>query len=94
MFRKLFLLALLCLAPAAAFAWRAFAQSAAGVPAGRERAIEIAREDAMRAYRSLEDFEIVVKETEKRWLIVFEPRSKNLDGDGPTDGIGQKAARF
>ena len=67
-------------------------QSADGV--SRERAAEIAREDAVRAYGSVDNMTFTVTETKSRWLVVFELKDKNLDGGAPSYEIDKKSGRI
>jgi hypothetical protein len=63
----------------------------------RMQAIEIARRDAMdiKVYgTTLEDYEVVVRETKKRWLIDFELNNKGHKGGGPQYEISKKTGKI
>lgn len=59
----------------------------------KEHAIEIAKKDAIIAYKNLESFEIVVSESKKKWYIQFQ-LEKGLDGGGPEYVISKKTGKI
>jgi len=59
----------------------------------KEQAIEIAKKDAIIAYKDIKSFEIVVSESKKKWYIKFQ-LEKGLDGGGPEYVISKKTGKI
>ena len=49
----------------------------------KEKALEIARRDAMQHYRDLGKYEITIKSDEGTWLVDYSLRDPSLVGGGP-----------
>lgn len=56
----------------------------------KESAISIAKEDAAKAYKSLEGFDVFACETPRVWHVFFELKDGNLDGGTPEYIIDKK----
>ena len=60
-------------------------------PIDKESAIAIAKEDAAKAFKSLEAFDIFACETKRAWYVLFELKDGGLDGGAPIYVIDKKA---
>lgn len=49
----------------------------------REKALQIAREDAEKVYRDLSGYQVDIKLEHDGWRIDFELKDPDLDGGGP-----------
>jgi len=59
----------------------------------RDQAVEIAKKDAIVAYKNLEPYEIVVSESKKRWRVIFKLK-EGLMGGGPEYVISKKTGKI
>jgi hypothetical protein len=70
------------------------ATSREGVNIDKEKAITIAREDAVKAYGSVEAFNVFACETARSWHVIFELKDADLNGGAPEYIIDKKTGNI
>ena len=60
----------------------------------KEKAVSIAKEDAIKAYGLLDDYNIILCEQTHVWRVIFELKDPGLNGGGPEYVIDKKTGRI